>query len=94
MHTIEHSDFLTCGHRAGDLVVVVGLLRSVLVQPVGLFKEQHNVGGLREVRLHPGRLELGQVLHPLVPHPLLVVDFLLLLDDASDVCLDRLLGYL
>ena len=53
---------LTGGDRAGDLVVVVRLLGAVLVEAVGLLEEEHDVGRLRQVRLHPRRLELGQVL--------------------------------
>ena len=85
---------LTGGHRAGDLVVVVRLPGAVLVEAVGLLEEEDDVGRLRQVRLHPVRPELGQVLHPLVPHPLLVVRLLLLLHDAPDLLLYGLVRHL
>ena len=85
---------LTGGDRAGDLVVVVRLLGAVLVEPVGLLEEEDDVGRLREVRLHPGRPELGEVLHPLIPHPLRVVRLLLFLHDAPDLLFYRLVGHL
>jgi hypothetical protein len=89
MRVIKFWVKLTRGNGARDLVVVVRLLASVLVQPVGLLEQEHDVGRLRDVELAPVRLELLEVVYPLC-----VVYLFLVLYHATNFLLHLLVRYL
>ena len=90
---LHRGDEQTGGDGARYFVVVVGLPLAVGGRSVGLFEEQHDVGGLGQVLLDVVGLEELEIRGPLFAHPLLVVRLLLLLDDPPDLLLEVLIRH-